>query len=197
MRKLAFLFVVLALSCLGVSADTSTPISITSFGTAFSEDFDTLASTLTSSATPAGWGFLETSTNANATYTAGTGSSGTGDTYSFGSSGSSERALGGLLSGTLVPLLGAQFTNNTGGTITSLDIGFTGEHWRLGATGRNDHIDFQYSTDATSLTSGTYVSFAPLDFNAPTPNATNPGTVGALNGNLAANRTAISSTLTA
>ena len=34
--------------------------------------------------------------------------------------GNAERAFGGLRSGSLVPLIGAQFTNNTGGTITSL-----------------------------------------------------------------------------
>src|SRR6476659_296365 len=117
-----------------VSADTSTPISISSFNTAVTQNFDTLASTGTSSTTPAGWGFAESGTNANTTYTAGTGSSTAGDTYSFGTT--SERAFGGLQSGTLVPTVGAVFVNNTGGAINSLIISYTGEQWRLGATGR-------------------------------------------------------------
>ena len=116
------------------------------FGAPVTEDFNSLASSGTSSATPTGWGFSESGTNANTTYTAGTGSSNTGDTYSFGTN--SDRALGGLQSGSLVPTIGAAFVNNTGTTITSLTITYTGEQWRLGATGRTDRLDFQYSTYA-------------------------------------------------
>jgi len=172
-----------------VSADTSTPISISSFNTAVPQNFDTLASTGTSSTTPAGWGFAESGTNANTTYTAGTGSSTAGDTYSFGTT--SDRAFGGLQSGTLVPTVGAVFVNNTGGAINSLIISYTGEQWRLGATGRLDRLDFQYSTNATSLTSGTYNDINALDFTAPVTT----GSVGALDGNASPNRTFITSTI--
>lgn len=89
---------------------------------AYTQDFNTLASTGTSGITPAGWFFVETGTNANATYAAGTGSSNTADSYSFGAAGSNERAFGGLLSGSLAPMIGAAFTNNTGATITALTI---------------------------------------------------------------------------
>ena len=174
------------------SADTSTPVSITGFGVAVTENFNSLASSGTSSTTPTGFGFVEAGTNANATYTAGTGSSNTGDTYSFGAASNPERALGGLQSGSLIPTIGASFINNTGGTISSLNISYTGEQWRLGATARVDRLDFQISTNATSLTTGTYNDENSLDFSAPT---TGP-TVGPLDGNAAANRTAISSTIT-
>ncbi|MGH9967435.1 MAG: DNA/RNA non-specific endonuclease [Pyrinomonadaceae bacterium] len=173
-------------------ADTSTPVNIATFGVPVTENFNTLASSGTSSTTPAGWGFSEAGTNANTTYTAGTGSSATGDTYSFGATSNTERALGGLQSGTLIPTIGAAFTNNTGGTITSLDISYTGEQWRLGALARTDRLDFQISTDATTLASGTYTDVNALDFTAP---ITGP-TVGALDGNAAANRTTISRTIT-
>jgi hypothetical protein len=136
---------------------------------------------------PAGWAFLETGTAANALYTAGTGSSGTGDTYSFGAASNTERALGGLQSGSLNPSFGANFINNTGGTITSLAVAYTGEQWRLGTLTRPDRIDFQYSLDATSLGTGTWTDVNALDFTAP---VTGP-TTGALDGNAAANRTAI------
>ena len=43
--------------------------------------------------------------------------SNTGDTYSYGAAGSTDRALGGLRSGSLIPLFGACFTNNTGAPI--------------------------------------------------------------------------------
>src|SRR3989442_9584122 len=103
-----------------VSTVASGEISLTVVDVAYTQDSNTIASTGTSSVLPAGWAFAETGTNANMTYTAGTGSGNTGDTYSFGATGSTERALGGLQSGNLVPMIGAGFINNTGGTITSL-----------------------------------------------------------------------------
>lgn len=84
-------------------------ISINSGGTAYTQNFNTLANTGTSSTLPDGWEFLETGANANSTYTAGTGSSNAGDTYSFGSV-AADRALGTLRSGNLIPIIGASFT---------------------------------------------------------------------------------------
>ena len=169
-------------------------ISLTTLGTAYSENFDTLANSGTSSIVPNGWTFLEAGTNANSTYTAGTGSSTTGDTYSFGSGTSSERALGGLLSNALSPTIGAQFTNNTGSVITSLSISYTGEMWRAGVANRlaADRLDFQVSTDATSLNTGTWTDYDTLDFNSPNTNTAS----GALDGNASANRAVVAGTIT-
>ncbi|MFN5020282.1 MAG: hypothetical protein ACK5GP_01400, partial [bacterium] len=50
----------------------------------YAQNFNTLAKAGASSVLPSGWLLLETGTNANANYTAGTGSSNSGDTYSFG-----------------------------------------------------------------------------------------------------------------
>ena len=172
-----------------VSTALAAPISLTALDLGYTQDFDTLANTGTSSTLPAGWEFNESGTNANTTYTAGTGSSNAGDTYSFGAIASTERAFGGLQSGSLIPTIGAIFINNTGATITSLEIAYTGEQWRLGTTSRSDRIDFQLSTNATSLTTGVYTDYDALDFSSPIT----AGTVGALNGNLAANSTALSS----
>ncbi len=172
-----------------VGADTC--VSLTSAGNTYTQNFNTLANTGTSSTLPTGWLFSEGGTNGNATYSAGTGSSTTGDTYSFGAAASTDRAFGGLQSGTLIPTIGACFVNNTGAAITVLQIGYTGEQWRLGTLGRTDHIDFAYSTDATSVTAGTYTAVSALNFFSPV----STGTVGALDGNAAANRTAISSAI--
>ncbi|MEO8084750.1 MAG: DUF11 domain-containing protein, partial [Ardenticatenales bacterium] len=176
-----------------VAAPASVPpaTSLTTVGAAVTQNFDTLANSGTSSLTPNGWDFAESGTNANLLYTAGTGSGTAGDTYSFGAAASTERAFGGLQSGSLIPTVGAAFTNNTGVTIASLAIGYTGEQWRLGALARVDRLDFQYSLDATSLTTGTWTDFDSLDFTSPT---TGP-TAGALDGNAAANRTLVSSTI--
>ncbi|MBK6314569.1 MAG: hypothetical protein IPF53_09725 [Blastocatellia bacterium] len=171
---------------------SGTPVSLTSTGVAVTENFNTLASSGTSSTVPAGWAFSEAGTNANMTYDSGTGSGTAGNTYSFGAAANAERAFGGLLSGSLTPTIGACFQNNTGSTLTSLDIAYTGEQWRLGALARVDRIDFEYSLDATSLTTGTWVGVDALDFTAPTTT----GTTGALDGNAAANRTAVSASIT-
>lgn len=197
---LAILFASLALIhqayfALRASADTTSAVSISSFGTAVTQDFNSLVSTGTGTLaanTPTGWGFSENT--ANTSYTAGNGSGTTGDTYSFGATSSTERALGQLRSGTTISTLGATFQNNTGGTVTSLAVSYVGEQWRLGATGRTtaERMDFQYSTNATSLTTGTWIDVNALDFNPP---ITGPA-VGPLDGNAGPNRIALSSTIT-
>jgi hypothetical protein len=170
--------------------------SLTAIDSAYTQDFDTLASSGQSDVLPTGWAPAEAGSSANndGRYTAGTGSNNAGDTYSFGSSGSSERASGSLLSGTLIPMIGAAFTNDTGQTISSLDIGYAGEQWRLGTSGRGpDRLDFEYNLTATSLsTASGWVDVNALDFSSPVT----IGTVGALDGNAAANRTPVTGTIT-
>ena len=78
------------------------------------ENFDTLASSGTSTVLPSGWYLSELDDNANTSYTAGDGTTPSGDTYSFGATGSSERALGGLMSNSLVPIFGARIQNTSG-----------------------------------------------------------------------------------
>lgn len=168
----------------------ATGISLTTFGTAYTQNFEALATTGTSSNLPTGWSLSEAGTGADANYRAGDGTSNTGDSYSFGSN--SDRAFGSLQSSSVSSTLGACFTNNTGQPITSLLLSYTGEQWRLGTVGRADRLDFQYSLDATSLTDGSWMNVDALDFSSPvTTSAT-----GALNGNDPAHRTALSANLT-
>ena len=168
-------------------------VSLTTLGTPHKEDFNSLINTGNSAVLPPGWLLLETGTSptVDQKYTASTGALNSGDAYSFGAPSSTERAYGMLQSGTNVATIGAAFTNNTGSTVTSLTITYTGEQWRLGATGRNDRLDFQYSPGATSLSSGTWLDVDALDFIA--PNAT--GTIGELDGNLPANRATVTFTI--
>ena len=113
-----------------VSADF---ISLNTIGATSLEDFNALVNSGTGVALPTGWRILETGTAANNSYTAGTGSTATGDSYSFGATGSTERALGGVQSGSLNPSFGAKFLNSTASTIASLTISYTGETWRVGS----------------------------------------------------------------
>jgi len=191
-RPHAFLLRIVILAALATGmTEVRAQVQINAFGTNFFQDFNTMASTGTSNVMPIGWVFLETGTNANTDYTANNGSSLIGDTYSYGAASSTDRALGGLRSGTLVPFKGGSFKNVTGGVIGSLTIVYRGEQWRLGALGRTDRLDFQYSTTATGLNTGTYTNYDPLDFTSPVQT----GTVGALNGNASTNSTIVSSTL--
>jgi hypothetical protein len=172
-------------------------VSLTSMGVPYAQDFNTLATLgQTNTALPTGWDLSEsgTSTRNNAAYAASTGSDNAGDVYSFGAAGNNERAYGTLRSGTLIPIVGASFTNNTGATIGRLTVSYTGEMWRAGVTNRGaaDRLDFQLSTDATSLSTGTWTDGNALDFSSPNTLAA----AGALDGNAAPNRTPISSAIT-
>lgn len=160
-------------------------------GTPYTQSFDTLADVGTSNAVPNGWIFRETENQSNLTYSASDGSLDAVDSYSFGSAGSSERAFGGIGNAALTPTVGARFRNRTDQPLTQLHIRYTGERWRVGSTGRSDRLDFQYSLDATSLSSGTWIDVDALDFIAPAGSA-----VGAQNGNTPANGQAIGHTIT-
>lgn len=117
----------------------------------------------------------------------GTGNS--GGIYSYGTSGTTERALGSVASGSTVPAFGVRLSNSTGNTITSLLISYTGEQWRS-STSTQNLLAFSYQIGATDLTSGTWTAVTALNFTGASPVTSN----GALNGNT--NTTSISSTIT-
>ncbi|HKG45457.1 MAG TPA: lamin tail domain-containing protein [Pyrinomonadaceae bacterium] len=180
--------------------------SITTVESPLTENFDTLASTGTGlvwadNTTIAGW------YSSRVTYNTGTGSSNTGALYSFGVAGTNpvtDRALGSVGSGgTGTILYGVRFVNNTGNTITSLDINYNGEQWRTGGSSTAtpsvaQTAEFEYQVanagviTAINTPATGWLAHDPLDFTSPIFGTT----VGAaLDGNAAANRTAKSSTI--
>jgi uncharacterized protein len=138
----------------------------------------------------AGWAFGRIGgLSQDAAFMVGDGSSAADGVYSFGTNGSSERALGSLAGPTRTSTFGAIFVNNTGSTLNSVTISFTGEQWRQA---RNSNtLLFQYAVGAGSITNGAFTSFNALNFTA-----LRTGPVGALNGNLAINQRQISATIT-
>lgn len=167
-------------------------VSLGALETAYTQNFDApsgLSSTGTSSATPAGWVFFETGSNANTTYSVNNGSSTAGDTYSCGTASATDRAFGTLRSGSLTSTLGASFTNATGSAIGSVTVAYAGEQWRTGAVTRTDQLDFQYSLDATSLSTGTWTDVNTLDFVGP-----DTASSGMHDGNDATHHAAVSAT---
>ncbi len=204
-----------SLSLIVLASLSYAQVSLTALNTAYTQNFDGLAnsgtgtgiSTTTGSSgskvvsvtfpagSLSGWYFVESTSNADGSYTAGTGSSPTGDTYSYGASASTERALGSIASSNLLSRYGAQFKNDTGNLIDQLDISYVGEEWRFDparGTTIKDQITFEYSTDATSLTTGTWIPVSALKYE--TTNLT--GSVGLRNGNDAAYRTELSNIIT-
>lgn len=178
------------------SIDIASPgntIFLNTSGTAYTQDFNTLASSGTTNSTlPTGWLLSETGTNANTTYAADNGANTAGNTYSYGTTSAADRAFGGLQSGSLNPTIGASFLNNTGATITALLISYAGEEWRLGARNRFDSLLFQMSLDATSLTTGTWTTYPQLHLITPDTS----GTAGSRDGNAGSSRTNVNATLT-
>jgi len=157
-------------------------------GGTYTQNFNAMAVSGTSnnsSTIPIGFAFSESGTGNNVTYAAGDGSSSTPNTYSFGTGTNTERAFG-EVTGALQSTIGACFVNNTGSAISTFAVGYTGEQWRLGDSAAPiDKLDFQFSTTATSVNSGTYTDVNDLDFSSPNNAA---ASVGALNGNSAGNR---------
>jgi predicted extracellular nuclease len=164
------------------------------------QTFNTLSnSTSPSNALPPGWYLTETGTGAAAdgSYVVGTGSSNAGGAYSFGAASTVDRALGSLGSGTVTPVqYGAQFTNATGSVISSITISYTGEMWRRGTAtaSAGEGLTFAYSTDATSLTVGTFTVVPSLNFSSP-GDACSATTNVATDGNSANCRTLITATI--
>jgi len=194
-RAPLFLLVLIGVFTFGSLTAGAQCVSLTTLGSAYTQNFDTLSNTAgstTNNLTITGWFLTESGGGArdNEQYAVDTGASTTGDMYSYGAAGSTERALGQLRSGTLIPLFGSCYTNNTGSTITNLAVAYNGEEWRLGTTGRTDQMNFEYSTNATDLVTGTWTNVAALNFVTP-----DTGVVGAKDGNSAADRTALSTTV--
>lgn len=171
----------------------------------YSQNFDTITATGTGTFNnlPQGWAIYEVGTGgaADGRYAVNNGSSNTGNAYSYGANGSTDRALGSIGSGGNSPTIGAIFFNETDATITSVTISFTMEQWRFGGNSTNrpagtaDVIPFSYSLDATSIAntaSGTWVAVPQLNL----VSRVTSGTAGALDGNDAANRQVVSYTIT-
>jgi hypothetical protein len=62
-------------------------------------------------------------------------------------------------------VFGANFSNQTGSAI-DINVDYQGEQWYVGSQTTNDGLVFEYSTDATSLSSGNWTAVSALDFDA-------------------------------
>ena len=206
-RLLSLLLVLLAIT-VSILVRSSSAItnsgSMITLNVPLTENFNTLATggtanTWTDNSTIGGMyaQFAAVPTNPT-TYIGDAGTSNTGGVHSYGTGTNTERALGSVGSNTTGDIFfGFKLTNNTGNTVTSLDVSYVGEQWRNGGNTAAQQLDFQYRvenagvvTDINTPAPG-WTDFNTLDFVSPVVGAS----AAALDGNAAANRTAKSDTI--
>src|SRR5262245_32111431 len=197
-RRLSMLLAFAALCVLPVRAQ----VSLTTLGTPYTQNFDTLpasgSATWTNNSTIPGWFHARTGTGT--TIVANDGSSNAGNLYSYGTGTATDRALGSIGSGNAAVgnlFWGVRLQNNTGATITSLNVSYTDGHGRNSAAAAQT-VSFSYLVGSPTVT-GSLAEFQSAGVAVPSLDFTSPitgGAAGALNGNLAANRTALSFNIT-
>ncbi len=178
------------------SSLTKAQFNIAAGSTTYSQDFNTLTSgTWTDNTTLTGWYAKTDATSSITAYVANTGSSTTAGLNAFGVAGTNaltDRAIGYSPSnaytgtaGTGKGYIGWRLKNNTGSTITSLNVIWSGEQWRRdNATAQNLVLSYQKGTTVTDLTAGTWTTTTST-FTSPQLSAT----ALVLDGNTPANRT--------
>ena len=139
-------------------------------------------------------GWYSQRTTSSIAYGAGAGTSNSGGLYSYGSTGSTDRALGTIGSsntsfgGNFAH--GVQFVNNTGANVTQMSVSYKMEQWRCGGNTTPNTLTFWYkilSTQMTNLMPGVFTGWTQVTaLSASSP--VNSATAGALNGNAAANK---------
>ena len=198
LKNITIFFAALALAAtFGAFQNVSAQASLT--GTAYTQNFDSLGTAtvnLTDNTTITGVYTLRAAGNATPNVlTASDGSSGTGSLYNFGTASATDRALGSVASGGTGTLnYGIRLKNNTGAAITSLTVSYAGEQWRNGGNTNAQSLTFDYrqAPTVTDLNTGTYTAVSALTFTT----KINTATAAALDGNAAANRTVLNSTIT-
>ncbi len=197
MRRNATLLIFAMLLC-AAATPAAAQAPFTALNTAYTQDFNTLNTSgsvaWVNNSTIANWHHARTGTGN--LIVAGNGSSNAGALYSFGTGTDVDRALGSVgSSNAAVGNLwwGVHFVNNTGTTVTAIDIAYYGEQWRYSGTAAAQVVAFSYQvgTALSSLTTGTWTNATSFDFTGPIIS----GTTGALDGNAAANRVLVSGTL--
>ena len=138
----------LVIACLAAATSLGS-VSITD-STAYTQNFDTLATvgtnvTWANDSTLPGWSLFRQPAPGTAitTFSAGNGGTWFPSFFSFGSTGSGERALGAMggsiayfgnpASGAVAGWIGVSLINHSGSTFNSLSIRYDGEQWRNGA----------------------------------------------------------------
>jgi hypothetical protein len=195
MRKIYFLMMMIIITSVSYSQVTMTTTG------SYSQDFNILpasgSATWVNNSSISNWYHQRSGTGT--TIVANDGVSNAGNLYSYGTGTATERALGVLNSGNAAignMANGVLLRNTSGTTITSITVSYVGEQWRNSAAAAQT-VTFYYQTSSSAISlldpnvSTGWTNVAALNFTSPITG----GTASPLNGNLAANRVAISSTI--
>ena len=170
-----FISIPLALGLIGAATVANAAIVISSAGQGYAQDFDALASTGSSAvwandSTLEGWSLFRQPApgTAIAAVNVGNGSGNGGSFYSFGSTASSDRALGGLgsggayfgapASGAVAGWIVAEFRNDSGQSLSGFRLGFNGEQWRNGGNTSAQSMAFEYGFGSSFASVSSWVS---------------------------------------
>jgi len=186
-------------------------IDINSSGT-YTQNFNTLANTGTgvawaNNSTLSGW-YVQSTSATPTTYQADTGVVSSASLISYGSASSTDRALGNITTNAVGAwAYGVQLKNNTAGSVNLGNIGYTLEQWRSGQGAGSNSVSFWYQISNSAITSvNPLAATAGVTDSAPSAawiavsalnagSKINTGLAGALDGNLDANKTAVSTSL--
>lgn len=191
-------------------------ISLTAIGTPYVENFNTLTCSATNGGTVtwtdntnlSGWYAAHSGTFNLMTQLAASARSNTGRLYAVVSG--TDKSLGSRASGSTNTITyGVRLQNNTGTTITSLNISYYGEQWSIAENASNVNtisVDYKIAASITSTTGGTWTSAPALNFTQIWGSANSSGLGGSactgnsnqclsLDGNAAANRILITACL--
>jgi hypothetical protein len=204
MYKIAKILVLVNTPFLSINANAQAVI--TNVSSPYTQNFDSLAASSTGSpwtdnSTINGWyGYVLNDRDVDdagvngAGVTAqiwGTSAPGTSSRlYDFRNASSSDHSIGAIAGATSGSYyVAARLTNSTSSIIDTITINYTGEQWRVnGANTKTLAVDYQLGNSVTLATTTGWISAA-ANFVSPITG----GTAGPLNGNLAANRSSISS----
>lgn len=167
----------------------------------YTQNFDGLASTgtnpWTDNAVISNFYSQRSGTGAG-NYIADAGTSTTGTIYSYGSAAAADRALGAIGSNGAGNFAhGVLFQNTSGGVLSSFTVSYVLEQWRNGNNTTAQDVTFWYKVSSTSfstLNPGVNTGWTQVT-GLTTSSPINTATAGALDGNLPANRVALSNVL--
>ena len=208
-RVIRFIFCLTATYQYGLAQVVVTPILYNTAGSDYTQNFDSLPKSgsftlsgkgpINLNGSPingiplAGWQlFMTGGSNSSATFGISTGSSTGNAVYSFGSSGTTDRALGSLSSGTGIYAIGVILTNNTGAILNNFTVNFIAEQWRKGGSTNKNTWAFKYKTGViTSIDQPGLLDEPNLNFSS----VINTSSSASLNGNLPNNQQIVSYTI--
>lgn len=194
-RFLAAVLFVASTSIITIN-DLNAQTSIAAIGTTYTQNFNSLTSagSWTNNSTITSWYALDASGNAPTAFVLNDGDVSTAQLTSFGTIASSDRAIGFAPLGNVGDKMyvGWRFKNNTGNTINSLVINWTGEQWRdEDVSAQSVTLNYQISASAITAIDPAQLQNSSFEFLSPQ----NTGNGIKLDGNASGNRVVFTHTI--